>query len=249
MSIFLFVEQKTRSPPAIKPLCFSKLVDLFIFQLTLFFSNNFEMISSNDPPSHLVIRPLTKHDLEKVNALEAQCFPPNEAASKDSIKYRLSICPELSSALFIRSFSQKKQENFYIPERESTIVDEQLIGHIMSTKIKGSSISEASMMVADPNIPDSGHIESGHVIALHSLAIHPDYRGMQLASLLIKDFIQKLRNQQVGSKITILAHEDLIPFYEKLDFENKGVSNCKHGGDHSVWYDMDYVLKPVEDEY
>lgn len=61
-------------------------------------------------PQHLCIRPLTIYDLAKVDALEANGFDDAERADKNKIKYRLTVCPELCSGLFLREFEDISAE-------------------------------------------------------------------------------------------------------------------------------------------
>ncbi|GMM36226.1 polyamine acetyltransferase [Saccharomycopsis crataegensis] len=135
-------------------------------------------------PSHLAIRPLNLGDLAQVTELEALCFSKEQAASETSIKYRLSVCPELTSGMFIRTFGgkysnegaksssveaqphHKKFMGFssnntadnseYIPDETSSIVSERLIGHLLSTKIRKEFIQEADMEVPEWFVKNDG---------------------------------------------------------------------------------------------
>ncbi|CCH45130.1 Serotonin N-acetyltransferase [Wickerhamomyces ciferrii] len=228
---------------------------------------------SSDLPLHLAIRPLTLEDVDKVLELEAIGFPPSERCSLKSANYRLSACPELSSGLFIREFKSKYNtkdqkdddhddddknkssiDDDYLPEPRTTIVHERLIGQIIGTKIYGDFVTNGSMEVPELNENGTpvneeetrkGHIESSNTIGIHSVVVHPEYQKKNLATLLLHDYIQKLSNQQVGEKIAIIAKENLLPFYNRIGFITKGLSDCKHGGE--TWYDLHCALAP-EDE-
>lgn len=142
----------------------------------------------------------------------------------------------------------------YLPEPRSTIVKEKLIGHILGTKIFGDFITEEAMeipklnskgSIIDENERKKGHIESSNTIGIHSIVVDPNYQKKNLATLLLHDYIQKLSNQQVGEKIAIIAKENLLPFYNRIGFITKGVSQCKHGGEE--WYDLHCALIPEDD--
>lgn len=222
-------------------------------------------------PLHLAIRPLSLEDLDQAVALELLCFAENEAASRDLIRYRLSVCPELSSGIFLRLYGGKYQDKNpgpttshdnktflgsdqdYVPDSKSLIENERLIGHIFLTKLHGDRIQEADMKIPEEFLKngsrrstDVGHFEASDVIGLHLIAIHPEFRGKKLATLLLHDYKQKLANQQVGSKITLLARPELVSFYEDLGFENKGKSSFHYGGEE--WIDMDAKLESTEDK-
>lgn len=218
-------------------------------------------------PMHLAIRPLNLSDLRQVYELEKLCFPSSEAASEETIRYRLTVCPELTSGLFIRTFggqfnsdvagqeksSTDEYNRDYMPDEKSNITEEKLISHIMSTKTPSEFITEEAMEVPlsftnHEDVVDSkvGHVESAETIGLHSVVVHPNYRGKKIASLILHDYIQKLSNQVVGSVISIIAKPAMLPFYENLGFVNKGISKCTHGGEE--WNDMQIALTPEEDK-
>ncbi|KAI0465266.1 hypothetical protein LJB42_000493 [Komagataella kurtzmanii] len=213
---------------------------------------------SKSIPKHICIRPVTLYDLQKCLDLEEACFPESERASRDKVAYRLKYCPELSSGLFIRTFEENKnKDDEYVLPNHSSVKEEKLIGLIMGTKCYDDRITERSMEIpkltteglVDTSIPDNdkvGHVESASNIGIHSLIIHPDYRGQNLATLLFKDYLQKMSQQEVGSQIILIAHERLVPFYEKLGFNNLGRSQCRHGGES--WIDFAIPIVHVNDD-
>lgn len=127
-----------------------------------------------------------------------------------------------------------------------SVVKETLIGHIIATKIHTDRITDASMELPSKEDPTKGHIEQSRFIGIHGLVIDPAWHKKNLGTLLMHDYIQKLSNQDLGSKVVIIAHKQLIPFYEKIGFLNHGESKCKFAGE--VWYDLTIDLVPQEDE-
>ena len=188
--------------------------------------------TSTTLPLHMYIRPLMLEDEADVTKLEAVCFPPNERASKENIEFRLKTCPELCSGLFVRDFDEDTKQ----------IKSETLIGHILATKIPTEHITVESMGPL--------HDEASSIIAIHSVVIDPKYQKKNLATLMLTDYIQKLSNQELGSKIVIIVHEYLIPFYERVGFkviaENKDVSKNPDFAS-TKWIDMEREL--VKEEY
>lgn len=81
-----------------------------------------------------------------------------------------------------------------------------------------------------------GHREEGRTIAVHSLAVLPSLQNQGLGSTLLKAFIQRMEYVQAADRIALLAHGELVKFYEKLGFENKGPSKATFGGGN--WVDM-----------
>ncbi|KAH3663438.1 hypothetical protein WICMUC_005964 [Wickerhamomyces mucosus] len=204
---------------------------------------------STDLPLHLAIRPLNIEDADQIFELESLGFPPEERCSLDVLKYRLTVAPELSSGLFIREFKpiiDPENNDDYLPEGSTTIVSEKLIGHILGTKIPGDLITDESMMKSESESDGKGHIESSNTVGIHSITIAPEYQKRNLATLLLHDYIQKLSNQQVGEKISIIAKEYLLAFYNRVGFITKGESKCKHGGEK--WFDLQCPLIPEDYE-
>lgn len=219
----------------------------------------------SDFPPNLSIRPLTIEDLDQVVALEAKGFSPEERSTREKLTYRLNMCPELCLGLFIREFAPRYRainlptdntqasapqeddsddEHAPLPVK-SSVVKETLIGHIIATRIHGSTITNASMDVYLPDVPGLGHIESSPTIGVHGVVIDPDWQGKSLGTLLLHDYIQKLSNQDLGDQVVIIAHEGLVPFYEKIGFTNHGKSDCKYAGEE--WFDLSIRLIPTDD--
>lgn len=121
-----------------------------------------------------------------------------------------------------------------------SVVSETLIGHIISTKIHSNKITDASMELPSAQDPTAGHIEQSRYIGVHGLVIDPKWQGKNLGTLLMHDYIQKLSNQDVGNKVVIIAHKELVPFYEKIGFVNHGESECKFAGE--TWFDLSIDL-------
>lgn len=219
----------------------------------------------SDFPPNLSIRPLTIEDVTKCVELETKGFQPDERCSEEKFKYRLTVCPELCSGLFIRDYtarynainlpevadklsrtqsSAEDDEEDQLPVK-SSVTKETLIGHIIATRIKNLTINEASMELPSESNPDAGHFETSRYIGVHSVVIDPEWQGKNLGTLLLHDYIQKLSNQDLGDKVVIIAHDKLIPFYEKIGFTNLGKSECKFAGE--TWYDLSIDLVAEDD--
>lgn len=222
----------------------------------------------SDFPPNLSIRPLTVEDVDRCVALEVKGFPEQERASKEKVEYRLTVCPELCSGLFIREYNYKYNA-INLPEvaekREkehedsdsarddsdetptaSSVVSETLIGHILATKIASCRINDAAMALPSAKDAEAGHQESSRFVGIHALVVDPDWQGNNLGTLLMHDYIQKLSNQDMGDKVVIIAHKELVPFYEKIGFNDHGESACKFAGE--TWHDLTIDLIPEEDD-
>ncbi|CUS21224.1 LAQU0S02e08856g1_1 [Lachancea quebecensis] len=192
---------------------------------------------SSTLPLHMYIRPLMVEDTQEVCDLESRGFPPEERASPETAGFRLTACPELCSGLFIRDVEG------------SEVKGEKLIGHILGTKIPCSADGSQNALVTLESM-GKVHDESSTTVGIHSVVIAPEHQKKNLATLLLTDYIQKLSNQEVGQRIAIIAHEPLVPFYERIGFqllgENKAVK-ADPAFSKSKWCDM--VRELVKEEY
>lgn len=123
----------------------------------------------------------------------------------------------------------------------------ELIGHIVSTRTSAPTVTDASMSfppdwrtrrrrIPEPGQEALGHEDQGGTIAIHSLAVVPQHQRKKVASTLMKSYIERIRESKIADRLALLAHDNLIPFYESLGFENRGPSSCTFGG--GGWYDM-----------
>lgn len=128
------------------------------------------------------------------------------------------------------------------PERKSV-----LLGHIVATKTTNSTVTDDDMNIPTHDQPDPklGHKEEGRTICIHSLAVLPQYQKRGLGKTLTKAYLQRIESHDVADRVALLAHEEMVPFYESLGFENRGKSEAKFGG--GGWNDMVRELEPGEE--
>jgi ribosomal protein S18 acetylase RimI-like enzyme len=151
---------------------------------------------------------------------------------------------------------------------------EVLVGHCLSTKVLGEIVTDNSMSLppeydptsssytdplatryASSSIPpeqrrkpaksEKGHQEEGLTIGLHSLAVHPDFQRQGYGTILLKDYIARMKNAATADRISLIAHKEFIPYYEGFGFRNRGESKATFGG--GGWYDMVLPLKGGDD--
>ncbi len=147
-------------------------------------------------------------DAEAIGQIEARCFPPLEAASKEEIEARLRAFPD----------------SFLTAEK-----DGRLIGFINGCVTSRRTIEDS--MFADT----SCHEPDGSFQAIFGLDVLPEHRGHGVAAALMERLIEEARKK--GRKGLILTcKEGLIPFYEQFGYRSLGLSASVHGG--AVWYDM-----------
>ncbi len=77
---------------------------------------------------------------------------------------------------------------------------------------------------SEPEDPKIGHKETGRTLCVHSLAVLPQYQKRGLGKTLLKAYLQRMETQGVADRVAIIAHEELIPYYENFGFKNLGKS-------------------------
>lgn len=204
---------------------------------------------------HPFVQLLSLSDLDSCVKVE-EAFPPHERCSKEKVchraltfisllltlsklRYRLTRCPELSLGVF--SLPPKSEwRDGQRPERAC------LIAHIIATRTASPTVTDKSMELPDHweskqmnssiSNPAVGHEEGGSTIAIHSLAVLKEHQGKKLGTMLMKAYVQRIKEAATAERVALIAHDHLIPFYESFGFCNKGKSACQFGG--GGWFDM-----------
>ena len=155
-------------------------------------------------------------------------------------EYRLKTCGELSLGIFtsdststILTSSTSAPVYSGAPERKAV-----LLGHIIATKTTNPTVTDDDMSIPStaPSSSRVGHREEGRTILIHSLAVLPAYQRRGLGKTLMKAYLQRMETQGVADRAALLAHRELVPYYEALGFESLGESGAQFGG--GGWFDM-----------
>lgn len=147
-------------------------------------------------------------DLDLVTGLEADCFPPAEAAPKESFAKRL----------------ERFADCFWLLFRNGEAVS--MINGMMSDEpiLTDAMYADASM-----------HDPDGSWFMVFGVLTRPDCQGQGCASRLMRQVIADVKAR--GKKgLVLTCKEEKITFYEQFGFENEGLSQSDHGG--AVWYQM-----------
>lgn len=81
-----------------------------------------------------------------------------------------------------------------------------------------------------------GHQEVGGTICIHSLAVMPEYQSMGIGSVLLKSYIQRIKDAKIADRLALLAHDNMKKFYGRFGFDDMGASQCTFGGGN--WNNM-----------
>ena len=154
------------------------------------------------------IRTATIKDLEAVTSVEAECFPPAEAATREELAERLKYYADH----FWLMFDGDKLIAFV----DGFVTDEENLTDEMYAKAQL-------------------HNESGAWQMIFGVNTLPEYRKQGLAGQLLRRAIADAKAQ--GRRGLVLTCKDrLVHYYAGFGFVSEGVSGSTHGG--VVWYQM-----------
>lgn len=88
-----------------------------------------------------------------------------------------------------------------------------------------------------------GHQEVGGTICIHSLAVLPAYQHMGIGSVLLRSYIQRIKDAKIADRLALLAHEDMKKFYARFGFDDMGPSQASFGG--GGWNNMVSNWPPI----
>lgn len=154
------------------------------------------------------IRNANIEDLQAITAVEAICFPEEEAASESDFKNRLTVYPNY----------------FWLLEDEG-----KLIGFVNGMATNESVLSDE--MFENSNL----HNENGQWQMIFGVNTIPAYRRQGCAERVINKVIDDAKKQD-RKGLVLTCKEELLHYYQKFGFENEGISQSTHGG--AVWYNM-----------
>lgn len=162
--------------------------------------------------SELKIRNVKRVDLDAVTAIEAECFPAAEAATRESMKDRLQVYPK----------------GFFIGEIEG-----KAIGFI------NGACSDSPVIEDKFYESMKWHDDKGKHLMVYGLDVLPDYRGQGFARELMEYFID-FAKEEGKEAVLLTCKSHLVSFYESFGYVNEGVSDSTHGG--AEWHDMRLAL-------
>ena len=174
---------------------------------------------------HMLIRHATMEDLDAIEAVEAACFPPAEAASNESLTARVAAYPDHFWLLV-----NTDDDNTPFPSR---VEDGTLVGFVDGMAINEPNLADAMYDDADM------HDEHGVWQMIFGVDVAPVYQHRGCASYLLRQVI--LDAAKAGRKgLVLTCKERLVGFYARLGFVDEGLSDSTHG--NVVWHQMRLAL-------
>jgi ribosomal protein S18 acetylase RimI-like enzyme len=160
----------------------------------------------------LKIRNVHIDDLPKLVEIEHQCFPNEEAATKEAFEKRIHTIPD--------SFFVAEEDGEIVGLVNGPVIDTEFITDDLFSEIKVNPVA------------------GGHQSIL-GIAVSPHFQKRGIAMALLEHHEREARTYK-RETITLTCKEHLIHFYEKLDYINQGVSISEHG--NVTWYNMSKKL-------
>ena len=159
-------------------------------------------------------RNIREGEAEEAAALEAACFPANEACTLPIMKQRVSNAADLFVAAVEKSTGKIAGFVNAISTGENTLRDE------FFTDIR----------LHDP---------SGNYIMILSVAVLPEHRGQGLAQKLMWELLNRQKEAgKTAAVLTCLEHN--VELYKKMGYVDHGISQSSWGGEQ--WHEMVCML-------
>ncbi len=162
--------------------------------------------------NEVIIRHVRPADLEACFQVEIAGFPPEEAATRDTIQLRIDTFPQ----------------GFLVAE-----VDQHIVGMLNSAATHKDDISDEELKQL------IGHDVNGKNMVVFALAVLPEFRRRGIARQLLVHVIE-LARQANKENVLLMCKQYLIPYYAGLGFTHVGLSKSTHGG--AEWHNMRYIL-------
>jgi predicted N-acetyltransferase YhbS len=162
--------------------------------------------------NEITIRHVLPEDLDGCFTVETSGFPPEEAATRETIRLRIETFPE----------------GFLVAE-----VDGRVVGILNSAATHKDDISDEELKQL------IGHDPGGRNMVVFALAVLPEYQKQGIASQLMSRFVEEARAGE-KEKVLLMCKAHLVAYYERMGFAHLGVSRSTHGG--AEWHEMQLRL-------
>lgn len=156
----------------------------------------------------IMIRNAKPEEWELLAGIEAECFPPAEAASREEIQKRMAVFPE----------------NFFVAE-----VNGRIAGFI------NGGTTDKPYLPDEMYHDISLHKPEGAYQTVFGLNVLPDYRHKGIAGKLL-DYMNEKSRARGKQGVILTCKKHLLGFYEKHGYVNYGPADSAHG--NAQWYDM-----------
>jgi ribosomal protein S18 acetylase RimI-like enzyme len=147
----------------------------------------------------------TYEEWKEVASLEAESFPADEAASPETIQFRISNAGK-----------------YFFTYRNS---ERELAGFINGTCIVGLQLLHDSM---------TNHEPEGRTLVIHSVTVRESLRRGHLGTAMLKEYVRRMKNELSIDYILLLSKAHMLSFYVNCGFQINKLSDVSHGQVRSV---------------
>lgn len=158
--------------------------------------------------SEVIIRNVLPKDLDECYLVETAGFPPEEAATRETIKLRIDTFPQ----------------GFLVAEQDGRV-----IGMLNSAATHKDDLGDEELKQL------IGHDPDGKNLVVFALAVLPEFQKRGIARQLMSRFVEDARQRQ-KQNVLLMCKQHLIVYYQRMGFTHVGLSRSKHGG--AEWHEM-----------
>ncbi|TYZ67034.1 hypothetical protein PybrP1_005971, partial [[Pythium] brassicae (nom. inval.)] len=168
-------------------------------------------------------------DIQRVVALEAASYPPDEAASERNIRLRQQHAGAFFRVAFLKSgdtgeTSGNDDSALHASGDKSGL----FVGFVNGTLSASRELEEESMSEHDP---------LGITLCIHSVVVDATYRRKGLASEMLRQYVHGVVEQEEQvERIVLIAKAHLVGFYIGCGFAVTRLSPVVHGKD--PWFEL-----------
>src|SRR5512145_2534845 len=161
----------------------------------------------------IIIRNVLPRDLDECYLVETSGFPPEEAATRETIERRIDTFPQ----------------GFVVAE-----MDGRVVGMLDSAATDKEDISDEELKQL------IGHDIHGKNMVVFALAVLPEFQKRGIANQLMSRFVEDARERK-KENVLLMCKQHLIAYYERMGFAHIGLSKSTHGG--AEWHEMRLALE------
>lgn len=171
-------------------------------------------IEDDDLHEKYEFRTIRTEEADQAADIEAVCFPPNEACTREMMKERIMTAPEL----FLVAIDRR------------------------SGKIAGflNGLATDEMEFRDAFFQDASlHNPDGRMVMLLGLDVLPEYRKQGLGRELVYNYCRR-EGEKGRRRLVLTCLANKVKMYKKFGFRDLGESASSWGGEK--WHEMDIFL-------
>ena len=140
--------------------------------------------------NEIIIRTVLPKDLDECFLVETSGFPPEEAATRETIQLRIETFPQ----------------GFLVAE-----MDGRVVGMLNSAATDKDDISDEELKQL------IGHDPGGKNMVVFALAVLPEFQKRGIARQLMSRFVEEAR-QREKENVLLMCKRHLIAYYEEMGF-------------------------------